>query len=336
MTQGFFDRDQVLIIAEIGNNHEGDFGLARDLVGLAAEAGVDAVKFQTFRPEHYVSRNDAARFERLQGFQLTDDQFAELAGLARDAGLLFASTPFDLMSAAFLGGVVDFMKIASGDNTFYPLIEAAASTGRPLVFSTGLADQAEIVRAKETIEGVWSANSIAPGLAILHCVASYPVPAAEANLAAIAALANAFTDAAAGYSDHTVGVTASQAAVALGARVIEKHFTIDNNYSDFRDHQLSADPETMKHLVAGVREAEAMLGTGGLDPQPCEQDGIEAMRRSVIAARDIAQGATLTADDLTWVRPGGGLAPGNEDQVLGKAATADIAAGAMLRAEDVD
>ena len=279
MTQGFFDRDQVLVIAEIGNNHEGDFGLARDLVGLAAEAGCDAVKFQTFRPEHYVSRKDAARFQRLEGFRLSQDQFAELADLARAAGLLFASTPFDLESAAFLGGVVDFMKIASGDNTFYPLMEAAAASARPLAFSTGLADRDQIARAKRTIEDVWAADGGTPGLAILHCVASYPVPAAEANLAAVAALAAAFPDAVAGYSDHTVGITAAQAAVVLGARVIEKHFTIDNHYSDFRDHQLSADPETMKRLVAGVREAEAMRGTGGLGPQPCEGDGLEAMRR---------------------------------------------------------
>ncbi len=336
MSQGFFEfRSGALIIAEIGNNHEGDFALARDLVARAADAGADAVKFQTFRPEHYVSRNDTARFERLQGFQFSEDQFTELATVAREAGLLFGSTPFDLASAHFLGGLVDFIKIASGDNTFYPLIEVAAASAKPMIFSTGLADHTQISRAKQAIDAVWGDAGVTPGLAILHCVASYPVPETQANLRAIPALAEAFPDVAAGYSDHTAGITAALAAVSLGARVIEKHFTIDNNYSDFRDHQLSADPETLKHLVAGVREVEAMLGNGDLGTQPCESDGIEAMRRSIVARHDIPAGTTIGADDITWVRPGGGIPPGDEDKVVGRTAKRDITADAMVNLDDV-
>jgi sialic acid synthase SpsE len=325
--------DRTLIIAEIGNNHEGDIAVARDLVLRAADTGVDAVKFQTFIPEHYCSVRDAARMETLNRFRLSFDQFAELAELARSKGLLFLSTPFDLESARFLGTVVDAIKIASGDNTFYPLIETAAAAAKPMIISTGLAGHDEIARAVDCAERAWRAKGVAPGLALLHCVASYPVPEDQANLGAIRTLADGFPKCTAGYSDHTIGADAAVLAVGLGARVIEKHFTLDTNFSDFRDHQLSADPEMMQTLVTAVRRAETMIGDGVLGTMPCEEPMLTPVRRSVVAARDLAAGETVSAEDVTWVRPGGGIPPGGEDGVIGRTLHRDVAQGDMIQSD---
>src|SRR5690242_17910270 len=178
---------KVLVVAEIGNNHEGDFQVAAELVRKAAECGVQAVKFQTFKTEHYVSSSDAERFKRLKSFELTYDQFEELADLARSHGLLFISTPFDLQSADFLKNIVDALKIASGDNNFYPLIARAAATGLPLIVSLGASDFSQVRQTVEFIKE-HSKQPIEDNLAVLHCVSSYPVPLAEANLRAISFL----------------------------------------------------------------------------------------------------------------------------------------------------
>ncbi|MCZ6654670.1 MAG: N-acetylneuraminate synthase family protein, partial [Planctomycetota bacterium] len=297
--------ERVLIVAEIGNNHEGSYALAEELIGRAAEAGVDAVKFQTFRTEHYVSRRDDARFERLKSFELSHDEFAKLAAVARQEGIVFLSTPFDLESVRFLDALVPAFKIASGDNTFYPLIDTVARRGKPILLSTGLADTTRIQHAKAVIEAVWAEIGVAPGLALLHCVSSYPVPPSQANLAAIGQLRAEF-DCSIGYSDHTLGIEACRVAASLGARIIEKHFTLDKHYSDFRDHQLSADPREMAELVQAVRQVETMLGSGEKRLQECELSSERAMRRSITAARDLACGAIVTWEDITWVRPGGG------------------------------
>jgi N,N'-diacetyllegionaminate synthase len=333
MRIGGFDTDErVLIVAEIGNNHEGDLGVARGLVEAAAEAGADAVKFQTFRTEHYVAAADAERFARLKRFELAYDEFAELATQTRALGMLFVSTPFDLASADFLGRTADAIKIASGDNTFVPLIESAARTGLPMLVSAGLADLDTVRGAVGLVRSEWGPSD--PGLAVLHCVSAYPVPPAEANLRAIATLA-AELDCEIGYSDHTVGLDASPLAVALGARVIEKHFTLDKHYSKFRDHQLSADPPELRELVLRIRDAEAMLGEGDKDVQPSEREGVEALRRSIVAARDLDLGHVVEVSDLTWVRPGGGMAPGEEGRLVGRALRRALAAGERLSQDDV-
>ncbi|RMF82811.1 MAG: hypothetical protein D6744_05690 [Planctomycetota bacterium] len=331
-----FDTEQrVLIVAEIGNNHEGDFTVAEELIARAAEAGADAVKFQTFQTEHYVRPIDADRFARLKQFELTQDQFARLAERARQAKVLFVSTPFDLASARFLASHVSALKIASGDNNFTPLLKTAAATGKPLILSTGLADLATIRLAVATIERVWSDTRRAAELAIMHCVSAYPVPPEQANLAAIATLRREF-GLTVGYSDHASGIDAAVLSVAAGARIVEKHFTLDKQYSDFRDHQLSADPPELRELVRRIREAEAMLGDGGKRVQPCESDARLALRRSIAVGRDLPAGTILRWEHLTWLRPGDGLAPGRENELLGRRLTRDIKRGSLIGPHDVE
>lgn len=330
MLIGPFDTDRrPLVVAEIGNNHEGSCTLAEELIGRAAEAGVDAVKFQTFRTDHYVSRKDEARFRRLRSFELSYSDFERLSRIARTAGLIFLSTPFDLESATFLNSIVPAFKVASGDNTFYPLLERIAGFGKPVLLSSGLADLGTLQGSKVFVESIWQRDGVAQELAVLHCVAGYPVPPGEANLAAIGRMRSEF-HCTIGYSDHTIGVEASVLAVALGARIIEKHFTIDKHYSDFRDHQLSADPPEMAALVRRVREATTLLGTGIKVPQHCEQANEAALRRSVAVRRDMPQGAALTWDDLTWIRPGGGYPPGSELRVVGCTLRRPVHAGEIL------
>lgn len=327
MKIGRFDLDRdVLVVAEIGNNHEGSFDLAAELIGLASEAGAHAVKFQTFRTEHYVSRADAARFERLKRFELSFDQFAQLARIARGKGLLFLSTPFDLVSARFLDGIVDAFKIASGDITFVPLLEVVAFAGKPILLSTGMATMEEIRDAKAVIERIWRRKKIEQEVALLHCVSSYPVPEDQVNLAAITRLRRAF-ECTIGYSDHALGIEAAALSVAMGARIVEKHFTIRRDYSEFRDHQLSADPVEMAALVRRIHQVVALMGDGAKEPQQCERGAIAALRRSIAAAVDLPAGAILRLENLTWVRPGGGLPPGQEHLLLGRTLVRAVSAG---------
>ena len=330
-----FDLDQkVLVIAEIGNNHEGSFALAEEMIGKAAESGADAVKFQTIIPELFVSRADTARLERLKKFQFSFEQFAKLAQTARKAGVIFFSTPFDLQSARFLNTIQPVFKIASGDNNFYPLLEEVASFGKPMIVSTGLAGMDQVRKTHDRIQAVWRKNKVSPGLVLLHCIASYPAPPSQANLGAIMALKAAFPDCVIGYSDHVMGIAAATAAVAAGARVVEKHFTLDKNYSDFRDHQLSADPADMRAMVDAIREVTAMLGSGEKIPQACEADLAVAARRSIAAARDLPAGAIVTRADLMWVRPGSGLAPGEEARLVGKTLRRPLLTGELFAETD--
>ncbi len=321
---------RTLVIAEIGNNHEGDMGAARAMVDAAAETGVDAVKFQTFIAEKFSAPSDPARFARLKQFQLSFDQFAELADRARAKGLKFLSTPLDLDSARFLDGIVDALKIASGDNTFWPLIEFCAGTGKPMIISTGISGRDEIQEAVDRVAAARAAKGVTGDLALLHCIVSYPAPPEQANLGAIARLKAAFPQQTIGYSDHTIGLDAAVTAVAMGARIVEKHFTLANDYSDFRDHQLSANPADMTTMVERIRAVEAMTGDGHLGTMDCEQDLVTPVRRSIAAARDLPAGQVLTMDDIVWVRPGGGIAPGNEADVLSKRLTTPVAAGSMI------
>ena len=322
-----FDLEKrIMIVAEIGNNHEGDFALAQDLIGLAAEAGAHAVKFQTYRTEQYISRREERRFARLKSYELSAEQFATLSKIATQAGLVFLSTPFDLESARLLRHQVAAYKIASGDLNFFPLLEAVAETGNPVILSTGLATLDQIRAATQTIQGIWQTRAIEQELAILHCVSSYPVPANEANLAAIRRLQQEF-QCTVGYSDHTLGIEAAALSVALGARIIEKHFTIDKHYSDFRDHQLSADPVEMRELVSRIELITTLMGSGEKIPQPSEAAAANNLRRSIAARRDLAAGTVVVAEDLTWVRPAIGLAPGNEHLVLGRQLLKPVSAG---------
>ncbi|MDQ3336700.1 MAG: N-acetylneuraminate synthase family protein [Myxococcota bacterium] len=323
--------ERILIVAEIGNNHEGNFEVACRMLEAAADAGVDAVKFQTFQTRLFTSKADPARFERLTKFELTQTQFRQLAELAKKRGIIFFSTPLDLESARFLEPLVDVFKVASGDNNFIPLIQQVAATGKPLIISTGLADLAHLHRISELARDAGAEGH----LAFLHCVCAYPAPPAEANLRAIPMLA-AELGVPIGWSDHTLGFEASLAAAALGARIIEKHFTLDKNFSAFRDHQLSADPAEMRLIVDGVRKIEQLLGKPEKRVQPCEEANQRPARRSIAAARDLPRGHVLVPADLVWVRPAIGLPPGEERQLLARTLTRDVPAGDAIRAEDVD
>lgn len=325
----------VFIIAEVGNNHEGDFGLAQEMVGLAAEAGVDAVKFQTIVPEFFVNRSDEPRFSTLKKFQFSYGQFEQLSKQARAAGIQFISTPFDLQSAAFLGNICDAIKVASSDNTFFALIEAVAKTGKPMIISTGLADESDIRSAITAVNKVWGERIATDRLGLLHCVSNYPTTPENANISAVTSLKAAFPGRTIGYSDHTIGIEAARIAVGAGARIIEKHFTIANDHSDFRDHQLSADPATMKRLVETIRETSVLLGHGRIEMAASEVDIAPAIRRSIVAARPLKSGHVVTHTDLMWTRPGGGMPPGDEHEIIDKKLKAPMAEGDPFKRDNL-
>ncbi len=324
--------NQTLIVAEIGNNHEGNISVAKEMVHAVAESGADVVKFQTFQTAYFINPENEARYQRLKGFELSYDQFAELAVLARSLGLMFISTPLDLDSAIFLNGIVDFFKVASSDNTFYPLLDYIAQTDKAMVVSTGLADLPVVSQTVEYIKRVRHDRALE--LALLHCVTSYPVPPEQANLRAIRVLQDQFPDVVIGYSDHTMGNLACVLSVAFGVNIIEKHFTLDHHYSDFRDHQLSATPNEMRELVHQVRQAEVLLGTFDKQLQEVEVGVVSALRRSIVAKHDLPSGHTLQMSDLAWTRPGDGLAAGQEEHVLGKTLAVDLKQGQRISVTD--
>lgn len=333
MKIGKFDTDkEVLIIAEIGNNHEGSYTLAEEMIGLAAKAGAGAVKFQTFRAEHYVGLKNKDRFNMLKSFELGFSNFERLKKVADKAGVLFMSTPFDCQSAKFLEKLVPAYKISSGDNIFYPLLDVVAKTGKPIIISCGLIGLEQIKTTEAYIKDIWEKNDYVSELAFLHCVANYPVEKENANLLAIKMMCENL-DCVVGYSDHCLGIDAAVASVALGAQIIEKHFTLDKNFSNFRDHQLSADPDEMIQLVKGIRGVEKMLGFGKVTLQKSEEEIESLMRRSIVAVTDLPKGHVLSKEDLSWVRPAGGISPGKEDKIIGKKLNRDLRAGDMILQE---
>ncbi len=325
---------EIFIIAEVGNNHEGDASLALEMIELAAEAGAHAVKFQTIEPAKLVSPADTQRIAQLTRFQLSMDDYAKLARAAADKGLLFLSTPFYLDAVDFLDPLVPAFKISSGDNRFIPLLKKVAGTGKPVLLSCGLSDIDEVAQSMELIKADWAAAGLDSFIVLLHCVSCYPTPHHEANLKAITAL-GPLADVV-GYSDHTLGPDAAVAAAALGARVIEKHFTLDKNHSEFRDHQLSADPIELKEICERVALVNAMLGDADKSPRQCESPLGTAARRSIAAARDLHAGSMLDEADIIWLRPGGGFAPGEEEKVLGRRLKQPLRAGDLLKADDFE
>jgi len=319
----------ILVVAEIGNNHEGSYALAEELIGKAVETGVGAVKFQAFRTEKYVNYKERERFQKLKKFELTYEEFEKLGKYAHNAGILFLSSAFDLESARFMGHIVDALKIASADNTFYPLISEMAKTGKPLIISSGLVNLDQLNQALYLIKTTWMEDGINQHLAVLHCVSSYPVALEQANLKAITELKRTLK-CTVGYSDHTMGIEAAVVAAAMGAQIIEKHFTIDTNYSDFRDHSLSADPESMAKLVERINQVRSMLGDGAIALADCEKEDAKTLRRSIAAGRDLAAGTILKWEDITWIRPGYGIPPGKENEVLGRQLKRNLVQGDII------
>jgi sialic acid synthase SpsE len=331
MKIGGFDTDErVLVVAEIGNNHEGDAERAATLVREAAARGADAVKLQTFRTELFVKPADSERYARMRGFELAPATVERLASLARELDLLFLSTPLDLDSAELLEPLVDAFKIASGDNDFMPLLERVGRSGRPVICSSGVSELETVRRAVDALERAGAGD-----VAVLHCTSSYPTEPAEANLASIPYLAGALGRTT-GYSDHTMGIETAVLAVAAGARIVEKHFTLDKDTSEFRDHKLSADPPELEALVARIRAVELAVGRPGKWIQPSEQGMATAIRRSIVAAADLPSGRVLGAGDLTWMRPGDGLRPGEETSVVGRTLVRAVAHGEPIRPDDVE
>jgi sialic acid synthase SpsE len=330
MRIGSIDTDaKVFIVAEIGNNHEGDRSLAEELIMRAAEAGADAVKFQTIVPERLVEPGQTERLDQLRRLCLPPQAFPELKKAAERAGVLFLSTPFDLQGVDLLAPLVPAWKIASADNDFLPLLDAVAQTAKPILLSTGLSSRAQIARTRDHLRGAWAARGHKGELALLHCVSSYPTPPEQANLTAIKDLSGLVHTV--GYSDHTLGIEAAVLAVALGARIVEKHFTLDKAHSNFRDHQLSADPREMAELVRRIRQAERMLGDGRKQIMPCEQPVAAQARRSAVAARDLPQGTLLGQDQVEWLRPGGGIPPTRADALIGRRLLRAVRRGERIR-----
>lgn len=307
-----------LLIAEIGNNHEGDPAQALALVDAALEAGVDAVKIQVIDPPRLVNVANAERIAQLTRFGLSDATFAAMAERTRKHGAWFMASAFDTGSLARVEPYCDAIKIASGDLNFHPLLAAAARIGKPIVLSTGMATLEEI-RAAVAVIGSYLPPGLRLGdnLALLHCVSLYPTLPQQANLGAMRLLADGFS-LTTGYSDHTLGIDVALLALGLGAKIIEKHFTLDKSRTTFRDHALSADPDEMRRLAAAVRSYAEVLGDGNKGEQIADRTMAQAVRRSIVAAHDLAAGTVLCAEDLDFVRPGGGIAPPELAGVLGK------------------
>ena len=330
------------IIAEVGVNHNGDMKLARDLIDAAAEAGADAVKFQTFKAEEVSSfsapkadyqrqTTDPAesQLDMLRRLELTPEAHHELQSYCRKRGVLFLSTPFDEDSADLLDELeVPLFKIGSGEVTNKPFLKYIARKGKPVILSTGMSYLSEIDQAVRVIR-----SSGCDRLVLLHCVSNYPADPADVNLRAMQTLALAF-GVVVGYSDHTPGVESALGAVALGAAVIEKHLTIDKDLPG-PDHKASMEPREMITLVHGVRTLESALGDGIKKATPSEEAIRRVARRSLVLKNDIKAGEVIEASMLTAIRPAGGIDPYLMEFVVGHRAKRSIKAGQMLTWQDL-
>lgn len=332
--------EHVFVIAEAGVNHNGDPVLAADLVQAAADSGADSVKFQTFDPDALVAASTVTasyqkqatgiddQREMLRGLVLPDVALRDLAQQCEQLGIEFLSTPFDHGSADALAGLgVRRFKIGSGDVTNIPLLRHVASFGLPVILSTGMATIDEIDEAVAALE------AIADRLTILHCVSAYPTPMAQANLLAIPTLQRRYGPVI-GYSDHTLGGTASIAAVALGATAIEKHLTLDCGLPG-PDHRASLEPAPFTAMVSEIRDVSAALGHGHKEPQPEEIETRQVARRGVKLKRDLPAGHVLAAEDLAILRPETGLHPRHCNELEGRQLTRAMSAGQPLDWNDL-
>lgn len=302
------------IIAEIGNNHEGSFNLAKKLIVEASKTGVNAVKFQTFQTEDFINSTDKKRFKRLKQFELTKKEFLKLAIFTKKKGLKFISTPLDINSAIFLNKIVDIFKISSGDNNYYDLIKKVFSFKKKIIISTGLLNHLEI---ENLIKFIKKNKFPLQKVFFLHCVSDYPVQDFEANLLSIKFLKDKYKINI-GYSDHTLGIEASIVATTLGAQIIEKHFTIDKNFSNFRDHALSADTTEMTELVKSVRRVTKMLGNLEKKISHNEKKNIHLMRRSIYFKDKINKNKKILKKHLKVVRPYAQVEPNKFSEIINK------------------
>jgi N,N'-diacetyllegionaminate synthase len=323
---------RVFIIAEAGVNHNGSLDLALQLVDAARASGADAVKFQTFRAELLATRSahkasyqerttakEESQFEMLQRLELDAAAHERLIDHCREIGIQFLSSPFDNQSADLLYKMgVSLFKVPSGEITNFPFLRHLAHMGRPLILSTGMSTIGEVEEAVHVLQ-----TEGASQLTLLHCVTEYPAPYEEVNLRAMQTLKSAF-GLPVGYSDHTPGIEIAVAAAALGAEVIEKHFTLNRSLPG-PDHAASLEPVELQQMVASIRHVEVALGTGIKSPAPCELPNISVARKSIVAARALPAGHPLEAGDLDIKRPGNGLAPKFLTALIGRTLRAGLA-----------
>ncbi len=321
---------KVLIIAEAGVNHNGSLEIAKKMVDEAKNAGADIIKFQTLRPNLLVSKNakkaeyqikntnkDDSQLTMLAKLSLSDSDFLELKSYCDEKEIVFLSTPFDTESIDFLNTFnMPFWKIPSGEITNYPYLVKIAKTGKDIVMSTGMSEINEI---KETIK-VLKENGCGK-ISLLHCNTEYPTPYEDVNLRAMLTLNEKF-DLEVGYSDHTNGIEVPIAAVAMGAKIIEKHFTLDRNMEG-PDHKASLEPNELEQMVKSIRNIENALGDGIKKVSNSERKNIEIARKSIVAKCNIVKGEVFTTNNITTKRPGNGINPMRWNEILGKKAKRD-------------
>ena len=327
------DRD-VVIIAEIGVNHEGNPEVAATLMAAAARAGADAVKFQSYTPERYVSGIDPERQERVRRFALTEATHRKLSATAKNLGVSFLSTAVSEDWLPLLAELGDAIKIASGDLTFEPVIRGAARTGKPVILSVGLGTIAEIDQAIAWFGDEIGSVSLRDHLALMHCVVAYPTPIEQANVLSVPFLAQRY-GLHVGYSNHVIGPEACYAAAALGAPIIEVHLTDCKSGRNFRDHALSFEQRDLEEMVSVIKRIRASLGTSGKGRSEAELSNLAAARKGIVAARDIAVGTVLSETDLMYARPVLDFASTQLSLVVGLKTTAAIAKGMPVRRMDL-
>ena len=327
----------IFIIAEAGDNHNGNLELAFQLVDKAAQAGADCVKFQTFVTEEVISKRaekaeyqkestgaDESQYEMVKKLELTFDNFRQLQQYAKEKGLMFLSTPFDIPSVDFLNSIdIPCFKIPSGEITNLPYLIRIAQTGRDIILSTGMAEIEEIEAAVKALR-----ENGAGEISLLHCNTEYPTPMEDVNLRAMLTLKEKFS-VRVGYSDHTKGIEVPIAAAAMGAEIIEKHFTLDHNMEG-PDHKASLEPDELKAMVEGIRNIEKALGNGIKTASRSEKKNMDIARKSIVARRKIAKGETLTEDNLAVKRPGNGISPMKWYEILGTKAVRDCGEDEMI------
>lgn len=324
---------RVFIIAEAGVNHNGSIELAKQLIDVAAEAGVDAVKFQTFKAEKLVSKNaqkadyqkenmsdsDDSQFNMLKKLELDLDTHNELISYCNSKNIMFLSTPFDHDSIDMLNELqLPIFKIPSGEITNLTYLRHIGSLQKEVILSTGMADMGEI---EDALDVLLKAGTSKEKITILHANTMYPTPMEDVNLNAMVTIGNAF-DIAYGYSDHTLGIEVDIAAVAMGASCIEKHFTLDKDMEG-PDHKASLEPDELKAMVKSIRNVELALGNRVKKPSPSEKQNMIAARKSIIANCAIKKGEKLSEDNLAIKRPGNGISPMRWDEIVGSIAQKD-------------
>lgn len=334
---GYRIMSKVFVIAEAGVNHNGSVKTAKKLVDVAVSAGADAVKFQTFKAERLVCRDakkaeyqlettDKAetQFAMLKRLELTLEMHQELLEYCKGKKIMFLSTPFDIESAKMLVNMgVPIIKIPSGEITNFPYLREIAKYRRKVILSTGMSDLEEVQSAIEVLKENGTEDII-----LLHCNTQYPTPLADVNLLAMVTMGKKL-GLPVGYSDHTQGIEVPLAAVALGACVIEKHFTLDKEMEG-PDHKASLDPCELQNMVDGIRKVEQMLGSGIKQVSQSEKDNLLIVRKSIVAARPIRKGEMFTEENITVKRPGTGINPMRWNEVLGMAASQDYEADEMI------